>query len=526
MKAAAGHTNAGHQDNLYKWLALIVVVVGTFMAILDTSIVNIAIPKMMNVFGVSTDQIQWVITAYMLTMGPVIPLTGYLSDTFGTKKMYIWALGAFTVGSALCGFAWSNSAMIVARIIQALGGGMIMPISMSIIYQVIPAKERGMALGIWGIAAMAAPAIGPTLSGYIVEHLNWRLIFTINIPVGIIGVILAGLLLKESPRKPSRGFDYLGFVSSTVGLVSILYVLGEGSTIDWNEFKNVFLLVLGIFSLMLFAANELTRDDPLLDLRVLKIWPYTLSIIISSITNIALFGGVFLLPLFFQNLQGYSAMQTGLIMFPGAVATGIMMPVGGKLFDKFGAKPVVIPGLLILMLSTYQLSRLTLDTNSHTVMWLMAVRGVGLGLAMMPITTAGMNSVPSHLVARASALQNVIRQVAGSVGITILTTIMTNRQAVNYIRLAEQVSYFDANSVELFGRIQGWLSQQGVPAGEAQGISVSTVFGLVAKEAAVQAINDTLFVTVLIILVTIPLALLMRGKKSSKQKDEHLVMFE
>lgn len=211
-------------------------------------------------------------------------------------------------------------------------------------------------------------------------------------------------------------------------------------------------------------------------------------------------------------------MQTGLIMFPGAVATGIMMPVGGKLFDKFGAKPVVIPGLLILMLSTYQLSRLTLDTNSHTVMWLMAVRGVGLGLAMMPITTAGMNSVPSHLVARASALQNVIRQVAGSVGITILTTIMTNRQAVNYIRLAEQVSYFDANSVELLGRIQGWLSQQGVPAGEAQGISVSTVFGLVAKEAAVQAINDTLFVTVLIILVTIPLALLMRGKKAANRR--------
>ncbi len=237
------------KGGVYKWLALMVVVFGTFMAILDTSIVNIAIPKMMAVFGVSTEEIKWVLTAYMLTMGTVIPLTGYLGDRFGTKKVYIWALAAFTAGSALCGFAWSCTAMIMARIIQAVGGGMIMPVSMSIIYQVVPPEERGTALGVWGIASMAAPAIGPTLSGYIVEHLDWRLIFTINIPVGVLGVILTVLLLEEFPKRPSTGFDLMGFITVACGLGSILYVLGEGTAIDWGDFKNIFLIRINFIQL-------------------------------------------------------------------------------------------------------------------------------------------------------------------------------------------------------------------------------------------------------------------------------------
>jgi len=513
------------QDKLYKWLALLVVVFGTFMAILDTSIVNVAIPKMMAVFGVSTDQIQWVLTAYMLTMGAVIPLTGYLGDTIGTKKTYIWALGAFTAGSALCGFAWSNSVMIIARVIQALGGGMIMPISMAIIYQVVPKEERGMALGLWGISAMAAPAIGPTLSGYIVEHLNWRLIFTINIPVGIVGVVLAALLLRESPLKPAKGFDFPGFFTSTLGLVSILYVLGEGSAVDWNDFTNIGLLMLGTFSLILFVIIELTRSDPLLELRLLKIWPFSLSILISGITNIALFGGVFLIPLFLQNLQGYTAMQTGMLMFPSAVTTGLMMPIGGKLFDRFGAKPVIIPGLIILTWSTYELSRLTMDTGSGTVMGLLAIRGIGLGLAMMPSTTAGMNSIPVQLVARASALSNVLRQIASSLGIAILTTYMTRRQVFNYSELSQQVSSFNPNTGELLKLLQGWFSYSGLPPIEAQTASAGTILGLVQKQAALLAINDTLLTTAMIAFITIPLALLMRSRQPAKPGGEpHIVM--
>lgn len=515
-----------NRDSSYKWLALGVVIIGTFMAILDTSIVNVAIPKMMNVFGVSTEEIQWVLTAYMLTMGSVIPLTGYLGDTFGVKKVYIWALAAFTIGSALCGFAWSNSSMIAARVIQGLGGGMIMPIGMSIIYQVIPREERGMALGLWGIAAMVAPAVGPTLSGYIVEHLDWRLIFTINIPVGALAVILAVILLKESPTKPGTGFDYLGVITSIVGLVSILYVLGEGSTIDWNDFETIFLLLIGSFSLVLFVINELTHDSPLLDLRVFKILPYTVSVLISSITTVALFGGVFLIPLYLQNLQGYTAMQTGVIMFPSAIATGVMMPLSGKLFDKFGPRAVVLPGILILLFSTYELAQITLDTSSATVVWILVVRGIGMGLAMMPATTAGMNAVPMELVNRASALNNVVRQVAGSLGISILTTVMTHRQAVNYAGMAEQVSYFNPASMQLQKAVQGLFGQTGVSTGEAQAMATSTVAGLVQKQAVMQAIDETLLITTFVVLAAIPLAFLLKNTRAQHSEPGATAMME
>jgi len=500
------------EDGLYKWLGLLVVVVGTFMAILDTSIVNIAIPKMMAVFGVTEDSIKWVLTGYMLTMGMVIPLTGYLGDRYGTKKLYIWALAIFTVGSALCGLAPSNSFMIVARIIQALGGGMIMPVGMSMIYQMFPPSERGMALGVWGIAAMAAPAIGPTTGGFIVQYMDWRLIFTVNIPVGVLGVILAMLLLKELPRRPANSFDWIGALSSAIGLSCLLFVFGE-SSINWNDFANILLVIVGVFSLVLFVVNELTHPEPLLDLRLLKIWPFTLSILISSTIGIALFGGVFLLPIFWQNLQGFTALQTGMFMFPSAIATGITMPIGGKLFDKFGAKPLVLPGLIILAITTFQLTKISLATDPHTIMIIYMIRGIGVGLAMMPASTAGMNAVPMHLIGRASALSNVIRQVANSLGITLLTTFMTHTQIVTYYRMAEKVTWFNSGSVYLENALKGLFMHGGMYAGDAQGVSTAVLYGVLQRQALVQAIDDTFFVSFLIVMVTVFLGLLIPKKK-------------
>lgn len=519
--------NTQFLSGLNKWLALMVVVFGTFMAILDSSIVNIAIPKMMAVFGVSADDIKWVLTAYMLAMGAVIPLTGYFGDRFGTKKVYVWSLALFTIGSALCGFAWSNSSMIAARIIQAIGGGMIMPTSMAIIYQIVKPEERGTALGIWGIAAMAAPAIGPTLSGYILEHLNWRLIFTVNIPVGVVAVVLAIILLPEFPKKQTHKFDLLGFISIAGGLSCVMYVLGEGSAINWNDFTTVFLLIVGIFGLILFVLNELTHDEPLLDLRVLKIWPFSLSIILSSLMMMGMYGGVYLLPLFLQNLQGFTAMQTGMIMFPSAIATAITMPISGKLFDRFGAKPIVIPGLILLAWTTFELAHISIDTSSSTITWVMLIRGFGMGLCMMPATTAGMNHVPPALVGRASALSNVIRQVAGSLSITIITTIMQTRQVINYARLTEQVTWFNTNSLDLIKGLQGLYMKAGLSASISQASALNTLNGIIQRQSLAQAIDDTLFVTFIIAFATIFLGFLIQKKKvvtGVSNSENHVIM--
>ena len=501
-------------DELYKWLAMSVLVIGTFNAILNNSIVNVAIPKMMTVFGVSTSQIQWVVTAYMLTMGAVIPLTGYLADNFGTKKLFIWSVTLFTIGSACCGMAWSCTAMVVSRIIQGLGAGMIMPLSMAMVFQLFPLKERGTALGIFGIAAMAAPAIGPTLSGYIVEYANWRLIFTINIPLGIFAVLLAAFLLKEGQSKPIAKFDVLGFITSTLGLVSILYILGEGTSVDWGDFKNVFITMFGVFSLIIFVIIQLTHESPLLELRIFKYGVFSLSVIISCLLNIALFGGIFLIPLYLQNMQSLSAMQTGIIMLPAALATAAMMPISGKLFDVFGSRIVIIPGLLLVLWASYELARINLETAASTITWLMVWRGVGMGMSMMPSQTIGMNVIPPHLIAQASAVSNVVRQVAAAVGLTLLTTIMQHQQAVTYAELNQHINVFNDTAVRTMAGIQGLYSANGYPS-EAAGAAIATIYALVQKQAAMLALNDTFLVALGFAFVSVVLALFLPNRSGA-----------
>ena len=507
-------------DDTYKWLALLVVVLGTFMAILSNSIVNIAIPTMMSVFNVSVDDARWVVTAYSLTLGAVIPLTGYLTDMFGTKKLYIFAVASFTVGSFLCVIAWSNNIMITFRVIQALGGGMIMPVGMSIIYQIFPKEERGMALGFWGIASMAAPAIGPTLSGYIIQYLNWRFIFTINIPIGIVSVLVAFILLKPFPSKPRESFDYIGFISSTVGIVFCLYVLGEGSSIDWGDISNLLLITIGIFSLIIFVINELLHPEPLLNLRLFKISDFSLSVVISSVLSMALFGVTFIVPLFLQSLKGLTAMQTGLLMFPAAIATALTMPISGKLFDKFGARPLVIPGLFIIGYGTYKLCTLSLDTSNNEIIILLAVRGIGLGLAMMPATTFGMNAVPQALIAEASALSNTIRQMAGALSVTILTNALQWQLNVSYAKMAEQVNPFNFATTSLLQLIQGALIQTGLSSSQAYSLSLTYMSGLIQKNAYIDGINFTLLIATFFAVIAIPLALFIKGEKQKKPIDE------
>lgn len=509
-------------SNMQKWISLGILVIGTFMAILDSSIVNIAIPKMMSVFGVSLEEVQWILTSYNLTLGAIIPLTGYLGDVFGKKKLYIFSLAAFTIGSLLCGFAWSNTSMIIFRVIQAIGGGMIMPVSMSIIYDIIPPEERSMALGLWGISAMAAPAIGPTLSGYIIQHLDWRLIFNINVPIGIVGVILSVLLLQSYPKKPIKKFDYLGFITSTLGMVSILYVLGEGSSIDWSEIKNIMLITFGVFNLILFVINELTHPEPLLELRVLKIPNFTLSIITSGILSMALMGGVYLVPLFLQNIRGYTAMQTGNILFPSAIATGIMMPISGKLLDKVGIRPLVVPGLIVLAIANFELSKINMNTSVNTIKFILTVRGLALGISMMPLTTAGMNSIPKHLISQASAIQSMTRQIASAICVAMISMIFQKQINLNYYRLSEQINYFNQPSMDFFNVIQGYFIQNGLLKSEAQGSALTVIRGLVQNQAYVIAIDNTLIIVTIATIVTILLSLMIKYKGNNKKADEEV----
>lgn len=502
------------------WLALCVVIIGTFMSILDSSIVNIALPKMMAVFGVSLDDAKWILTSYTLALGAIIPLTGYLQDIFGAKRIYIFALIMFTLGSLLCGFSWNNTSMIIFRIIQAIGGGMIMPVGMSIIYQVFPREKIGLALGFWGIAAMAAPAIGPTLGGYMIEKMDWRLIFNVNVPIGIVGVILAGILLKGTEERVIKSFDIIGFLSSTVGIVSVLYVLGEGSSIDWGKVENPMILTLGCLSLILFVVNELTHPEPLLDLRIFKLFDFSISQIITCVLTFALMGGVYVLPLFLQSVRGYTAMEAGLIMLPGALVMGVMMPISGNLFEKVGVKTVVIPGLIILAISSYELATaLNMNSSRETIILINCMRSIGIGLSSMPISTTGMNVVPKHLIGKASAISNTIRQIAGSLSVVVMSTIMQWKTNYNYLKLSEQINVYNGTSNNTISMLTKSYVHAGFPQGTAKGMAISQLVKMVQGQATLDAMGYSVSVTAVIVIAAIILTLFMKNKKQGKEGE-------
>jgi EmrB/QacA subfamily drug resistance transporter len=484
-----------------RWLALIAVIVGAFVAILNNSLINVALPKLTNVFGSTTDRIQWVLTGYMLASGVIIPISGYMGDRLGYKKFFIISLSVFTIGTLFCALAWSDTSLIFARIIAGLGGGVIMPISMAIIYKIMPREQIGTALGLWGISAMVAPAVGPTLSGYLIQYYSWRLLFVINIPIAILAILLVSILLKETEKVKGKSFDTLGFVLVATSAGTLLYALSNGQSKGWTSLEIVTLLFISFWSFVFLLWVEIGKENPIINLSLLKNFTYTLSVISASLVTIGLFGGIFLTPLFLQNIQGVSAMDTGEILIPQALAMAIMMPIAGRLFDKIGVIPLGLVGLTLTSVMTYQLHRLTVDTSFHWLETVLAVRGIGIGLCMMPLSTAGMNAVAPQQVGNASSLSNLIRQVAASMGIAVLTAIMQHRSALHAQYISESV---DSTGMQYFQNIFG-------------SSAVSTVSGLIQREAAAWAIGDTFLISAIPLFITIPLVLLFKKRKKAPQ---------
>ncbi len=517
MKDGVGLIDAERDEKL-NWSIVIVVIIGTFMAVLDGTIVNVSLPKMMAVFGVSPQKIQWVATAYMLALGVVMPVSGYLGDRFGYKRMYIFALAMFTFGSVLCGASWNLSSMVVSRVIQAVGGGIMQPLGMAILYHNYPRSRMGMVLGVWGISVMAAPAIGPTLGGYLVDYATWRLIFYINLPVGILNLFLTGLILKETPKIEGKTFDVAGIITSTVGFFCLLLALSQGNEHGWGSPYIVCLLLIACVSLAFLAINELKHPEPILDLRLFHNYTFTLSVVIGSIISIGMFGVIFLFPLFLQSVLGQSAMQTGIIMFPAALASGIVMPVSGRIFDRYGARGTVVAGLIVVTITTYMMSGFNALTPFSVMMMWLVLRGFGMGFSFMPVNTAGMNTVPPPLVGRASALSNVIRQVASAFGIAMFTTIMQNRQVFHYHNLAQNVNLKGDEGTALMMGVSSLAYKMGLAPGAAEWLGAGVIAQQAVKLSMVKAIGDCFIISAgMCLIATLASLLLPSSSRSQKQ---------
>jgi EmrB/QacA subfamily drug resistance transporter len=512
-------TKISQQVDSYQWLALMTIVLGAFMAVLDSSLVNVALPKIQAVLGSTTDTIEWVLTGYMLASAVVIPMSGFLGDKFGYKTMFTVALSGFTISSLLCGIAWSDMSLIFFRIVQGLSGGFIMPLSMALIYSIFPLEKIGLALGIWGIAAMAAPAIGPTLSGYIVEYVSWRFLFLVNLPVGIVAVTLGTLLLKETPKREGLKFDLMGSVLSIVFFSSLLLALSKGETEGWTSFYIISLFYVAFSSFLLLLWVETGKEQPILDFRFFKNPIFSLSTLCSSLVMMGMYGGVFLTPIYLQNIQNLSPIQTGLVMMPQSIAMALMMPISGKLFDKFGVVPLALVGLSLLGVTTYKLHMLTADTPNNWLDFILTVRGIGIGLSMMPLTTAGMNAVPRHLVGRASSVSNVTRQVMGSFAIAILTAIMTNREVFHATMISDSIplnSYPASQALIIFSN---QLMQGGTDIATSKGGAFGLLAQMIQQEGLVRGIADTFLVSSIPIFICIPLIFLFIKQRKDKEEN-------
>ncbi len=460
-------------------ITLAVILIGGFMSMLDSSIVNVAISPMMIAFGVGADEIDWILTIYMLVLGVVVPTSGWFSDYFGLKKFYLISLGIFTLGSIFCAMAWSVPSLTFARGIQAIGGGMIMPVTMAMIYKITPRKNIGKAMAGYGMIFVVAPAIGPALGGYLVAGAGWRWIFTINIPIGIAGLILGYILIPKMGRSVPGKFDIWGALLSAAGMFCILFLLSEGTIWGWTSMKSIIMIYASIVFLGTFVWWQKVNPEPLLDLEIFKNFNYTVGNISLIFITIGMYGALFFIPIFLQAVRGMGALDVGLLMLIPALISGLAMPISGALYDKIGPKIPASAGIIILSFGTFMFCRMDINTSTTFIVFWNSVRSIGMGLAMMPIQTALMSEIPANKISRASAMTNIISRVSGAFGIAVLTIIMSKRTSFHSAMISWQITP------------NNYIFSSGLPKDAQMGILGNAIF----ETSYVRALNDMFILT-------------------------------
>ncbi len=480
-----------HREHAPVGLITITVMLGLIMAIIDSTIVNVALNTIGGILGASIDEVSWVATGYILANVIVMPLNGWLTAYFGRKNFYAVSLAIFTISSLLCGTARSIWVLVFYRIVQGIGGGALQPTAQAIMFESYPVERRGAAMAIFGLGAMVGPAIGPTLGGYIIDNASWPLIFYINVPIGIVALMMT-MAFIPNPKfilKPKGGIDWSGMGLLVAGLSSLQYVLERGEHDDWfNSNTIVTLTIVAIVSLVWFVIKALRDRYPVVDLHVFRLRSFAIGSIIGIITGFGLFGTSLILPLFFQSILGFTAFDTGMALLPGAVSTAVSMFIVGRLINRFDARLLIALGMFIFAASTWMLGGLTRDAGYLNVFWPRVVQGVALGFLCVPLTTMSLGDVPLAEMAGATGVYTLIRQLGGSFGIAILTTLLTHESAVAWNVLASGIT-------------------------QTHGYSIGVLTQLVAPQTGVIAYDYLFRLCSIVFLLSMPLVFFIRPKR-------------
>lgn len=402
-------------------------ILGAFIAVLNQTIMSVALPELMIDFDIEASTAQWLTTGYMLVNGVLIPITAFLMQRFTTRELFQSSMLIFLAGTIVSAIAPNFDMLLVGRLVQAAGAGIIMPLLMNVILTVFPPDKRGAAMGMVGLAIIFAPAVGPAIAGYVLEHYAWRTLFYGMIPFAVLVIGVAWVYLKNVAERTYPKIDIWSVLISTIGFGTLLYGFSSAGSKGWSDAIVIGSVVVGAVSLALFTWRQLVSSSPLLDLRAFKYSMFSLTTIINIAVTMVMYADMMLLPLYLQNARGFTALESGMLMLPGALLMGLMMPITGRLFDRFGAKWLSVIGMVITILTTIGFVNLT-DSTSYTYLVLMSTgRRFGMAMFLMPITTAGLNQLPARLNAHGTAISNTIKQVAGAIGTSLLVTVMSTQ---------------------------------------------------------------------------------------------------
>lgn len=501
----------------YKWFVLGNVMLGTFMAVLDATVVNVALPTIMASFGASISSIQWVITAYMLAMAAMLPISGWMADRFGYKRMFLTGIFLFTLGSALCGISGTEEFLILSRVVEGLGGGIIQALGLAIISRVFPPDKRGIAIGFWTISSAGSVSFGPFIGGYIVDNFHWEYIFYLNVPIGVFAIITTLLILEEYKESIKAKFDLVGFISIVIFMPLLIYALTEGNSSSnsegWNAPSVLGAFAISTIALTVFISTELRVKNPILELRLLADKNFGLTNLIMFLFGMAMFGSLFLLPLYLQNAMNYSALEVGKIYIPLGIIQGFIGPASGLLSNKVSPRLLILVGMILLAFSFVLCSDLSLQTDKLYISLVMYFRGVGMGMLFAPLSALAFYTIPKPKMGQASGLLNTIRQLGGSFGVAIFSTIITAREAFHTERYGEALSKTSTifqNTLQ--GLSSSFVTHAGSTVQTAQEQATALITENISTQAFIQSVNNNYYIAAGIMLLGLIPIIFLKGK--------------
>lgn len=500
-----------------KWIVSITVMLPTLIVILDSSVVNVSLDHIRGSLSAGIDESTWAITSYLAANAVVIPMTGWLSRLFGRKRYLISSISLFTFSSLMCGSSWSLQSLVFFRILQGIGGGALQPISQAILLETFPPHQHGMAMAIFGIGIMVGPIIGPLLGGWITDNWSWHWIFYINVPIGVISIVMALFFIIDPPymERLKMKIDYGGLLFLVIGIGCLQVVLDQGQREDWfsSSFIN-WVGYLSLSSLIMFVLVELFVENPIVRIRAFKNLSFGSGNLIMFFVFFNLFSSVVLLPIYLQTLMGYTSFLAGWVLGPGGIASMIAMPIAGKLITKVNPKAILAFGIAVASYSLYLMSQFNLRADFNTIFWPRVVMGAGMGFLFIPLTTLTLSSIRKEEMGNATAIFNLLRNLGGSFGVAMMTTLLTRRAQFHQVHLVEHLAPFDGNFQRALPHISQILQDRGfIPSSLNEG-SLKLIYNQLLREASMLSFNDAFYILSIILILTIPFVLLMKKERT------------